>query len=334
MDPDQDAVDGRAFLDWMGLMLPEGAVSTARYTDPQGDKHLILANAPSGNYLCTEPGAGSGSFVIGGDRDYIARHLDWLTAEDQEKWHLVAIPESQIQASGAPRWVGTDTTAQTDDVHQAPLPPQGLQGAQATTSVVYGNNNGGFGRGVYDPALGNNINTNTNPNRGAARSTDQTFLDQQRGLPSSTSQSPTMPSPQRNRCALFSNPTQRQLDQVTQNLAIISSDEVFGDYSGRNICRWCGRNGHEAADCIKWDPVWFDKLVCVACNNKKHHIDECDKFTKRMTWEEQKALLLDRGANKPGVRSFFNPWVRVFRPLLPSPPPPPKDLCRHFYIRY
>ncbi|ROW09872.1 hypothetical protein VPNG_06302 [Cytospora leucostoma] len=85
------------------------------------------------------------------------------------------------------------------------------------------------------------------------------------------------------------------------------SPERFEDKSGNGQCDWCERRGHEAIDCIRWDPESFDKAVCVACNNVLHGIDECPKFNQ-MDKGERAFLLLDKGAHRPGVRSRYHAW--------------------------
>lgn len=103
---------------------------------------------------------------------------------------------------------------------------------------------------------------------------------------------------------------ERELDDE----AIIEADGTWDNYTGTNLCRWCGRRGHEAVECIKWDPDHLDKLVCVKCNNKKHVIDECPDF-KNLPIERQEKLLLQDGACRPGVRSLYWDWVCI--PCMP-----------------
>ncbi|KAK7707606.1 hypothetical protein SLS64_007125 [Diaporthe eres] len=83
----------------------------------------------------------------------------------------------------------------------------------------------------------------------------------------------------------------------------------FADNTGMNLCDYCGRDGHEADACIKWDPVHFDKPVCTACNNDQHSLDECPKF-RAMPLSQRQALLLDKGGRRPGVRSEHHAWTR------------------------
>jgi hypothetical protein len=82
----------------------------------------------------------------------------------------------------------------------------------------------------------------------------------------------------------------------------------FFDNTGIGLCDYCGRDGHEAEACLKWDPVHYDKPVCTACNNDQHSLDECPRFRAMPTPEKQR-LLLDKGAGRPGVRSQYNPWT-------------------------
>lgn len=86
----------------------------------------------------------------------------------------------------------------------------------------------------------------------------------------------------------------------------------FADNTGTNLCDYCGRDGHEADACIRWDPVHFDKPVCTACNNDQHSLDECPKF-RSMNVPERRALLLGKGARRPGVRSEDHAWTRYVR---------------------
>lgn len=86
----------------------------------------------------------------------------------------------------------------------------------------------------------------------------------------------------------------------------------FADNTGMNLCDYCGRDGHEADACIKWDPVHFDKPVCTACNNDQHSLDECPKF-RAMTVAERQALLLGKGGRRPGVRSKYHAWTSYVR---------------------
>lgn len=105
--------------------------------------------------------------------------------------------------------------------------------------------------------------------------------------------------------------TEEEQKQKIGDALFMAEDHRFGNYTGTNLCRWCGRRGHEAVQCIKWDPEHFDKLVCVVCNNKKHLLDDCLRF-QVMSEEEKVKLLLVDGANRPGARSFFWPWVCTF----------------------
>ncbi|KUI62766.1 hypothetical protein VP1G_09892 [Cytospora mali] len=90
--------------------------------------------------------------------------------------------------------------------------------------------------------------------------------------------------------------------------ANINSPGRFGSKAGTGKCDWCGRDGHEAIDCIKWDPQHFDKAVCIVCNNVSHSIDECPTFVG-MKQEERAFLLLDKGRWRPGVRSRYHAWT-------------------------
>lgn len=87
----------------------------------------------------------------------------------------------------------------------------------------------------------------------------------------------------------------------------------FADNTGMGLCDYCGREGHEAVACIKWDPVHLDKPVCTACNNDQHLLDECPKFGA-MPPQERAALLFVKGARRPGVRSENHAWTSYVRP--------------------
>lgn len=82
----------------------------------------------------------------------------------------------------------------------------------------------------------------------------------------------------------------------------------FVDKTGTGLCDYCGRDGHEADVCIKWDLYHYDKPVCTACNNDQHSLDECPKF-RAMTTPEKQTLLLDKGGRRPGVRSEYYAWT-------------------------
>lgn len=98
------------------------------------------------------------------------------------------------------------------------------------------------------------------------------------------------------------------------NLLTASEDEPhrFADNTGTNLCDYCGREGHEADACIRWDPVHFDKPVCTACNNDQHSLDECPKF-RAMSTPAREALLLGKGGRRPGVRCEYHTWTTYAR---------------------
>lgn len=101
-----------------------------------------------------------------------------------------------------------------------------------------------------------------------------------------------------------------QPESSTKELLSASEKEPhrFADNTGMNLCDYCGRDGHEADACIKWDPVHFDKPVCTACNNDQHSLDECPKF-RAMSVPERQVLLLEKGGRRPGVRSEHHAWT-------------------------
>lgn len=109
---------------------------------------------------------------------------------------------------------------------------------------------------------------------------------------------------------LLQPPTaEKELDPTVKVLrAHANSPGRFEDKSGTGWCGWCGRGGHEAVDCLKWDPEQFDKAACVKCNNAAHGIDECPRFV-RLDQETRAFILLHKGAGRPGVRSVFHAWT-------------------------
>lgn len=105
-------------------------------------------------------------------------------------------------------------------------------------------------------------------------------------------------------------PEPRHLSQPEAEIKPYTTDRCMEDKSGSGVCDWCDRPGHEAIDCIKWDPVHFDKGVCVMCNNRLHSLDECDRFDE-LDFFDQAEMLLEVGRMKPGVRSVGLPWVSM-----------------------
>ncbi|KAG8161911.1 hypothetical protein KVR01_007676 [Diaporthe batatas] len=87
------------------------------------------------------------------------------------------------------------------------------------------------------------------------------------------------------------------------------SPHRFQDRTGTGMCDYCDRVGHEAEACLKWDPDHYDKPVCTACNNKEHSLDECPRF-RAMPLAEKRALLVGKGAGRPGVRSQYYAWTK------------------------
>lgn len=117
-----------------------------------------------------------------------------------------------------------------------------------------------------------------------------------------------------NFCNQLAAPNQLEHLLLPQKLLMASYEEPhrFADNTGTNLCDYCGRDGHEADVCLKWDPDHFDKPVCTACNNDQHSLDECPKFSA-MAMPERVALLLGKGALRPGVRSEYHAWTRYAR---------------------
>lgn len=432
--------------------LCDGAVRFSVQEDEQGRQYLTLVNAPFEPYLVERAHDGY-EFVVGGDMHDILEHLsDMLVARPQQRWHVVAISESSIQLSEAPRWprwpcdlAMQGTGAQQQLVHNnaavqsrqacSPTPfysktssigaannptqqaspltqadssgapwatsndghRQGLeitgrtldrtghetdhaftqndhsnspwrandsQHSMVNTSTTDNSVQDGQGNihvqaynvrgntnladhhasqdstvvlnGVHQPCNGQsqgvNVPANLHSAQGGAVVQNGNFngalLHQDYNIPAahdhmsthaavagSVVQEKDLHQLTRDSLKMFENfeAWQRRQGEIAN---ILDADEVFGVYTGTSLCRWCGLEGHEAVDCIKFDPTHFDKLVCVACNNKKHSIDECEKFTTSMTQDEQATLILSKGVNLPGVRSFFYPWVST----IPCPP--------------
>lgn len=296
-------------------VLPDNAIRVAIHKDGQDRQYLTLYNNPTAPYVANRIHDGY-EFAIGGDKDIILRTLNnKLNSFPRQNWHIVAIPESNVQASNAPRWPSRSS------VHGGPIQQNP-------------NNSGGVTRGgpvIAAPWTNNFQDANVQPNSPFDQGTSN---HQIKGYnvgvavsPSGQNQPDHAPQPPKKHVHHFTHQDakllrsfeqfQRKQDAIS---AVLNADEEMGDYTGTNLCRWCGREGHEAIDCIKFDPEHLDKLVCVACNNKKHVIDECEKFTKVMSVEQQAALLLDAGAGKPGVRSFFYPWVSLRSAVSHLPP--------------
>ncbi|KAJ4414791.1 hypothetical protein N0V82_007706 [Gnomoniopsis sp. IMI 355080] len=101
-------------------------------------------------------------------------------------------------------------------------------------------------------------------------------------------------------------------ERKKEDAATIEADDRFESYSGTDLCRWCGRRGHEAVQCIKWDPEHFDKLVCIVCNNKKHSIDECLRFDALPDEDKAKLLVTHcvKDLNDSAITAF--PMTRAF----------------------
>lgn len=121
-----------------------------------------------------------------------------------------------------------------------------------------------------------------------------------------------------------SRPEQRRVSQPLVQDEPRNINRCMEDKSGSGICDWCDRPGHEAIDCIRWDPVYFDKGVCVLCNNRLHGIDECIRF-EDLDLIDQAELLVDIGRMKPGVRSVAEPWVCIALPFFLSG----RGVCLH-----
>lgn len=372
--------------------LPENALMTDSvnllHADGRQQRYLTILNTPVDNYVVQKINDGH-EFAIGGDPSHILKSLDREFAyQPQQRWHVVVIPEDNIELVGAPRrsfpLVSGNGSFETTS-----------EGVQSQQSINFGDSliNGGpvnlahqnyglqnysyqadpefngpvqprqhiFGDGLVSqgpanpPRYGcthpafvepiqpqqNNAFNDLLVKYGSKETSFHSSEDQ--GAPvqqycdlstpsqaALTSHSPSQPPTfsehskrKRSRRASTEHEHQNREEEKKQkdeDSAIIEADDCFESYSGTNLCRWCGRRGHEAVQCIKWDPEHFDKLVCIVCNNKKHLIDECLRFDAMPDEDKVKLLLVD-GANRPGARSFFWPWVRVFQTsfILSSP---------------
>lgn len=271
--------------------LPEKSMHIDLVKNGQIGFSLTLLNTPTDNHIASHTNYGQ-EFAISGDSQTLLRSLqNTLEALSRQNWHIVAIPESSIMRSEAPCWP-TWASQQSCQVGQASSPSlkQTHNTAMATSCPQ------------VPPTLQPPPPTDT---AGMAQDPQPRTAKRRRLAP----KQPEFHFTEREASLLRSFEAFQRRQET--NAATIAADEFKGDYSGTGLCRWCGREGHEAVHCIKMDPTHFDKGVCVACNNKQHAIDQCDKFARVMTWEEQAALLVDAGAGKPGVRSYFYPWVCV-----------------------
>lgn len=275
--------------------LPEKSVHITLVGNGQNGYYLTLLNTPTDNYIANHISYGQ-EFAIGGDRQTLLRSLkNTLDALPPQNWHIVAIPESSIVRSEVPRWP-TWTSQQTSQVGQASSPF--LKQTHNTVMAT--------GPHQEPPAL-----QPSPPTHPAGMDKDPQERPAKRRCLAPKQSEFHFNEREASLLRSFEAFQRRKEINAATNAATIAADEFKGDYSGTGLCRWCGREGHEAVDCIKMDPTHFDKAVCVACNNKQHAIDQCDKFAMRMTWGEQAALLIDAGIGKPGVRSYSYPWVCV-----------------------
>lgn len=84
------------------LVLP-GEMSTGTKVDEaSGKSYLFLHNAPVNNYVALDINDGH-EFAAGGDREYLVEYLR-AHLNDAERYHVVVIPEKNVQMAEVPRW--------------------------------------------------------------------------------------------------------------------------------------------------------------------------------------------------------------------------------------
>lgn len=314
--------------------LPEKALTTCSSillrADGDHETYLTIQNAPSDNYVAQKINDGH-EFAIGGDPSHILKSLDReFRFQPQQRWHVIVISENTLQLTGVPRQSYPLISGMNDGNFQSEGEGDGPQQHREGGDILMNN-------GPVNPictfsgqAQQNNSYIDSTMSAATKEPTSHTFNHQETQSPPSY-EFPRVPSmschatPAQNRPSQLTassehnkrkQPHQQSMDQTeekqkSEDALIIAADHRFGHYVGTNLCRWCGRRGHEAVQCIRWDPEHFDKLVCIVCNNKKHLLDNCLRF-QVMSEERRVKLLLVDGANRPGARSFFWPWVRVF----------------------
>lgn len=326
--------------------LPDHALVTdsasLAYADGHEERYLTVLNTPIDNYVAQKINDGH-EFAIGGDPRHILASLDReFGSQPQQRWHVIVVPEDNLQLVGAPRRVYPLVSGVGDGRFQS-----AEEGDQAQRNMNHGENlmnsgtvnapqydggntgflqpgqllqNGGFNENGMIERPNELVGQSSDPHGSRSQPNCDYTQNPSTPCPTAPAQS-NLPRPptfsehhKRKRLRRESMDRKRAQQEEEENkqkavdAATIQADDRFGNYTGTNLCRWCGRRGHEAVHCIKWDSKHFDKLVCVACNNKKHLIDECTCFAAKPIQERVKLLLVD-GANKPGVRSFFHPWV-------------------------
>lgn len=320
------------------------------HADGHEETYLTLLNTPIDNYVAPKINDGHEFAIGGDPKHILKCLNQQFESRPQERWHVIVVPEENLSLVGAPRCSyplvpgmadassrpfdlpGRDDGTRsvyspanqysagrgyTQQINQVEDVYDGLMDGQPIEPPhVYGN------FGFFEPGQPQqNIDLNDDMmNSGSVELLAYLFDDQ--GLCNQPDHifNQTASQPFQFTTAYYNprleciEPEQSQHREDMwlhrrQDAATIEADTRWGNYSGTDLCRWCGRHGHEAVQCIRWDPDHFDKLVCVACNNKKHVIDECSNFANLSDEAKAKLLLVD-GAKKPGVRSFFWPWVR------------------------
>lgn len=257
--------------------------------------------------------------VVSGDTKHVLRNLaKELESRDDDRWHILAIPESNIlgleETSGEA--VGQNTIGEASRDRVPLQRPGQVLVSLSTTDLA-----------LFQEYLARRLQAR----QPDSHTTNQSSEDQDPSLWFNTNPSsgPTPPSP-RTQAAIMealaedgclqnrsSGPDVGHMKELALDAHTLNNDSWseawrMEDKTGTGECGWCDRRGHEAIDCIRWDPIHFDKGVCVLCNNRLHGIDECVRF-EELDLLEQANLILDMGRMKPGVRSVANSWVRVVR---------------------
>lgn len=316
--------------------LPEKALLTCSSTllraDGNRETYLTIHNAPSDDYVAQEINDGH-EFAIGGDPSHILQSLDReFRFQPQQRWHVIVVSEDTLQLVGVPRRSYPLDSGMTDGSFQSAGEGTGPQQHREGGDSLM--NDGPVNHVCTSPGQAQQTNGSIDSTMFSATNEPTYQPSNHQEIQSPLSYDfPRIPSMSRHttpaqdrpsQSAAFSEhnkrkqPHQQPIDQREQegkqkmeDALLMAADHRFGHYVGTNRCRWCGRRGHEAVQCIKWDPEHFDKLVCIVCNNKKHLLDDCLRF-QVMSEEAKEKLVLVDGANRPGARSFFWPWVRIF----------------------
>lgn len=316
--------------------LPEKALTTCSssllHADGNHETYLTIQNAPSDNYVAQKINDGH-EIAIGGDPSHILKSLDReFRFQPQQRWHVIVISENTLQLTGVPRQSYPLISGMGDGSFSSEGEGDGPQQHREGGDILM--NNGPVNSFRTFPGQAQQNDSYIDITMSAATKEPTSHISNHQETQSPPSYNfPRIPSTSCHETPAQDRPSQltaspehnkrkqsyqqpmclaeEEEKQKSEDALIIAADHRFGHYVGTNLCRWCERRGHEAVQCIKWDPEHFDKLVCIACNNKKHLLDDCLRF-QVMSEERRVKLLLVDGANRPGARSFFWPWVRVF----------------------